>query len=53
VAVFNASDLVRPLFDPQQQIGHWSEFTQGGHFPAMEEPDLLAGDLQRFFRPLR
>lgn len=53
VAVFNASDLVRPLFDPQHQIGHWSEFKTGGHFPAMEEPELLAGDLQEFFRPLR
>lgn len=53
VAVFNASDLVRPLFDPQHQIGHWSEFKEGGHFPAMEEPALLAGDLQKFFSPLR
>lgn len=53
VAVFNASDLVRPLFDPQHQIAHWTEFAEGGHFPAMEEPALLAGDLQKFFRPLR
>lgn len=53
VAVFNASDLVRPLFDPEHQIAHWTEFKQGGHFPAMEEPELLARDLQDFFRPLR
>lgn len=53
VAVFNASDLVRPLFDPQQQVAHWTEFKAGGHFPAMEEPGLLAGDLRDFFRSLR
>ena len=53
VAVFNASDLVRPLFDPQQQIAHWTEFREGGHFPAMEEPALLAQDLRDFFGPLR
>lgn len=49
VAAFNADDLARPLMDPQHQIAHWSEFTQGGHFPAMEEPALLADDLRRFF----
>ena len=26
---------------------------RGGHFPAMEEPDLLVEDLRAFFRPLR
>lgn len=26
---------------------------RGGHFPALEEPDLLADDLRTFFRPLR
>lgn len=53
VAVFNSSDLVRPLFDPDHEIAHWTEFTAGGHFPAMEEPELLAGDLRAFFAPLR
>jgi epoxide hydrolase len=32
---------------------HWSEFDRGGHFPAMEVPDLLVGDLREFFGPLR
>ena len=31
----------------------WSEFDRGGHFPAMEAPDLLVGDVRAFFRPLR
>jgi pimeloyl-ACP methyl ester carboxylesterase len=53
VAVFGADPLVRVMFDPEQKIGHWSEFSVGGHFPAMEQPDLLAGDLRKFFGPLR
>lgn len=28
---------------------HWSEFPEGGHFPAMEVPDLLLDDLRSFF----
>jgi len=26
---------------------------RGGHFAAMEEPELLARELRAFFRPLR
>ena len=32
---------------------HWSEFDRGGHFAAIEEPDLLVEDIRAFFRPLR
>lgn len=53
VAVFSADPLVRLLFDPEEQIAHWSEFDAGGHFPAMEVPELLAADLRSFFRQLR
>ena len=53
VAVFNADPLVRQLFDPQHQVAHWTEYAEGGHFPAMEE----AGDPRRrpppFFAGLR
>ena len=34
-------------------IIHWSEFDRGGHFAAMEEPDLLVGDIREFFRLVR
>ena len=27
--------------------------SKGGHFAALEEPELLAGDIREFFRPLR
>jgi epoxide hydrolase len=32
---------------------HWTEFDRGGHFAAMEQPDLLVGDVRAFFRPFR
>ena len=31
-------------------VVHWSEFSAGGHFPAMEEPELLIAELREFFR---
>lgn len=34
-------------------VQRWTEFPQGGHFAAMEEPDLLVADIRTFFRPLR
>lgn len=52
-AIFGAHPVARRLMDPDQRIHHWSEFTRGGHFPAMEVPELLAADLRDFFRPLR
>ncbi len=53
LAVFNADPILRRLLDPDQSIQHWSEFDRGGHFPAMEAPDLLVDDVRKFFRPLR
>src|SRR5919107_1675247 len=52
-AVFNADPILRSVMDPQRAMAHWSEFDEGGHFPAMEVPDLLAGDVREFFRGLR
>jgi pimeloyl-ACP methyl ester carboxylesterase len=51
-AVFGADPIARRLMDPQHRIAHWSEFERGGHFPAMETPDLLAADIRAFFRTL-
>ncbi|MEA1263635.1 epoxide hydrolase [Microbacterium sp. STF-2] len=51
-AVFDAHPLIRRTMDPTGAISHWSEFTEGGHFPAMEEPELLAADIRKFFRSL-
>ncbi|WP_329536824.1 epoxide hydrolase (plasmid) [Streptomyces sp. NBC_01450] len=55
VAVF-AADLARPvrrLAERDHNIVHWSEFDRGGHFAAMEEPDLFVDDLRTFFRQFR
>lgn len=52
-AVFNSDPLLRKLIDPQHAISHWAEFAQGGHFAALEAPDLLVGDLRAAFRRLR
>lgn len=34
-------------------IRRWTEPPAGGHFPALEEPELLIADLREFFRPFR
>jgi pimeloyl-ACP methyl ester carboxylesterase len=34
-------------------IVHWSHFDTGGHFAALEVPDLVAGDIRAFFGNLR
>ncbi len=36
-----------------RDLRQWRGPRRGGHFLALEEPDLLAGDLRDFFRPLR
>ncbi|MBR7971932.1 epoxide hydrolase [Burkholderia vietnamiensis] len=40
---------VERVFDVVQ----WTDMPSGGHFAAMEEPDLLADDIRRFFRRFR
>lgn len=53
VAVFAADTTIRSVLDPAGAIEHWSEYDRGGHFPAMEVPDLLADDIRTFFREKR
>lgn len=48
--VFDTHPLVRRIMNPTGAIPHWSEHSEGGHFPAMEQPNLLAKDLRAFFR---
>jgi epoxide hydrolase len=50
VAVFAADMSIRSLVDPAGEAARWTEFDRGGHFPALECPELLAGDLREFFR---
>ena len=54
VAVFTSSDVaIRRFAERDNTIVHWSEFDRGGHFAAMEAPDLLVGDVRAFFHDLR
>jgi pimeloyl-ACP methyl ester carboxylesterase len=54
VAVFpNDFRTVRKFAERANNIVHFSQFDRGGHFAASDAPDLLAGDLRAFFRPLR
>jgi pimeloyl-ACP methyl ester carboxylesterase len=34
-------------------VQRWTQMERGGHFAAMEEPELLAGDMREWFRPFR
>ena len=34
-------------------VRRWTEMPRGGHFAALEEPELLAEEIRAFFRPLR
>jgi hypothetical protein len=34
-------------------IEHWTEISRGGHFPALEEPELLVEDIRWFVGALR
>jgi pimeloyl-ACP methyl ester carboxylesterase len=43
----------RELAERGYNITRWTEMPAGGHFAAMEQPELLANDLREFFRSLR
>ena len=53
VAVFPNDITLRPLAERDHNLVRWTEFTRGGHFAALEAPDLLAGDIREFFRQFR
>ncbi|MFK7838248.1 MAG: epoxide hydrolase family protein [Sulfitobacter sp.] len=55
-AVFPAEMLrwpPRSYADRIYNITHWSEMPRGGHFAAMEEPQMLLDDIRTFARSLR
>jgi pimeloyl-ACP methyl ester carboxylesterase len=53
VANFAEDVAIRRYGEMGNNIVHWSEFERGGHFAAMEAPDLLVADIREFFRKLR
>ncbi|MFD6890385.1 epoxide hydrolase family protein [Streptomyces sp. NPDC059957] len=53
------ADFPRDNFVPLRHIAartdrivRWTSYEKGGHFPAMEVPELLVGDVRAFFRSL-
>jgi len=54
IAVFpkDTARPVRSFAERTENIVGWSEFDRGGHFPALEEPDLVIADVRAFFRTL-
>ncbi|HEY3010160.1 MAG TPA: epoxide hydrolase, partial [Micromonosporaceae bacterium] len=53
VAVFAQDMAIRRYAEHGHNIVHWSEFDRGGHFAALEAPDLYVGDVRTFFRTMR
>ncbi|WP_141583395.1 epoxide hydrolase family protein [Actinomadura sp. WMMA1423] len=52
VAVFPGDAGIRRIAERDHNVTHWSEFPKGGHFAAMETPDLLLTDIRSFFHQL-
>jgi hypothetical protein len=54
-AIVFAHDVgIRRYAETANTIARWTEIEgRGGHFAALEEPDLLTTDIRTFFRPLR
>ncbi|MBO0707953.1 MAG: epoxide hydrolase [Candidatus Dormibacteraeota bacterium] len=55
VAVFphDIGPPIRRFAERDNNIVRWTEFDTGGHFAALEVPELLVEDVRAFFRPLR
>jgi pimeloyl-ACP methyl ester carboxylesterase len=52
VAVFAEDVAIRRYAERANNIVHWSDFDTGGHFAALETPDLLVQDIRTFFASL-
>jgi pimeloyl-ACP methyl ester carboxylesterase len=53
VANFAGDMAIRHFAEEANTIVRWSDFERGGHFAALEAPDLLTRDVREFFKSLR
>ena len=55
VARFPKDPFHRPRawMEKHFNLVRWTEMPRGGHFAALEEPELLSGDMLEFFRSIR
>ncbi len=53
-AIVFAHDVgIRRYAEEEHTIVRWTDVDQGGHFAALEEPELLLADVREFFRTVR
>jgi epoxide hydrolase len=52
IAVSPGDATVRRLAEREHNVVHFQEFDRGGHFDALEVPELVIGDLRQFFEAL-
>ncbi|HEX4815073.1 MAG TPA: epoxide hydrolase [Nonomuraea sp.] len=52
VAVFPGDGTIRALAERSHEVVRWTTYDRGGHFAALQAPDLLAADLRAFRRVL-
>jgi pimeloyl-ACP methyl ester carboxylesterase len=52
LAVFRGDSTARALAERELNVVHFTEYETGGHFAALQTPDLLASDLLKFFGSL-
>jgi len=50
---FNIAQEPRSWAERTYNVTQYTRMPRGGHFPALEEPELLLGDLRKFFGGLR
>jgi pimeloyl-ACP methyl ester carboxylesterase len=50
--VFTTDYSIRVFAEKIHNVVSWSEFSRGGHFAALEAPELLAEDVAAFFEGL-
>ena len=43
----------RPWVERRYNVTYWADMPRGGHFAAMEQPELFAADLKTFFATVR
>jgi epoxide hydrolase len=43
----------RPWVERSYNVTHWTEMPRGGHFAAMEQPELFVADVRAFFATVR
>jgi pimeloyl-ACP methyl ester carboxylesterase len=44
---------IRPFAERDHHVRRWTDIDHGGHFAAMEEPEIFVNDIRAFFRDIR